>query len=191
MSKRPSQSEQRRRYAALYARVPSVECRGDCRDTCTEFPVPRGERRLVKAATGAELYADPVPWDTPGPRRVCPLLTAAGQCGAYDVRPLLCRLWGVVETMPCNYGCRPPGGLLSARVAYTMIAEAYEIGGDDRMAAYYRQILRVPDAHLEAMKPILKGLTSGFMTHAEAERRRARVMEAMGTGDPSITPKPR
>jgi hypothetical protein len=36
----------------------------------------------------------------------CPLLRQ-GRCTVYAVRPLICRLWGVVESMPCPWGCRP------------------------------------------------------------------------------------
>lgn len=28
-----------------------------------------------------------------------------GKCQSYDQRPVLCRLWGAVESMRCPYGC--------------------------------------------------------------------------------------
>jgi hypothetical protein len=36
----------------------------------------------------------------------CPLLKQ-GRCAAYALRPLICRAFGVVESMACPYGCAP------------------------------------------------------------------------------------
>lgn len=30
-----------------------------------------------------------------------------GRCTVYEDRPASCRLWGVVESMECPWGCRP------------------------------------------------------------------------------------
>ncbi len=30
-----------------------------------------------------------------------------GRCSVYEVRPLICRLWGATEAMPCPFGCEP------------------------------------------------------------------------------------
>lgn len=29
------------------------------------------------------------------------------RCSVYDIRPSICRLWGLVESMPCLWGCKP------------------------------------------------------------------------------------
>jgi hypothetical protein len=44
---------------------------------------------------------------------MCPALSLVGRCTVYEVRPMLCRLWGAVEGMRCDRGCLPVGGLLS------------------------------------------------------------------------------
>lgn len=36
----------------------------------------------------------------------CPLLENE-RCSVYEVRPMICRLWGLVESMPCPWGCKP------------------------------------------------------------------------------------
>ncbi len=36
----------------------------------------------------------------------CPLLKR-GRCTVYRQRPMVCRLWGCVASMPCPWGCRP------------------------------------------------------------------------------------
>jgi Fe-S-cluster containining protein len=38
--------------------------------------------------------------------RVCPLLKA-GRCSVYAIRPMICRLYGVTDEMPCPHGCTP------------------------------------------------------------------------------------
>lgn len=36
----------------------------------------------------------------------CPALVKK-RCSGYEGRPLICRLFGVAEGMPCPYGCKP------------------------------------------------------------------------------------
>ena len=44
---------------------------------------------------------------------------------------MICRLWGMVERMPCPYGCRPDGGLLPDGEGRRLLLEAERIGGAD------------------------------------------------------------
>lgn len=37
----------------------------------------------------------------------CPYLGKQGLCEIYDVRPLICRVWGMWKKMRCQWGCRP------------------------------------------------------------------------------------
>jgi hypothetical protein len=59
----------------------------------------------------------------------CPALTAVGRCRIYSDRPMVCRLWGVVESMPCPYGCLPEGGLLSDVDGMALLGDAMVAGG--------------------------------------------------------------
>ena len=61
----------------------------------------------------------------------CPALTD-GRCSVYDDRPLICRLWGAVESMPCPHGCTVTPGLLMDAGARTLIARSLKVGGDAR-----------------------------------------------------------
>lgn len=115
----------RRRTAqleALYARLPRMECQGLCHDTCGPLEVSVLERQRVEAAAGHEL--------TCGERASCSMLTEDRRCSVYEIRPLICRLWGLVESMPCHYGCRPEGGLIPDSEGQQMLVEALQIGGD-------------------------------------------------------------
>jgi len=54
---------------------------------------------------------------------LCPLLTADKRCSRYDMRPLLCRLYGAVEAIPCPHGCTVTPGLLTNDEGRALIAE--------------------------------------------------------------------
>ncbi|MDF5756566.1 hypothetical protein P3X83_28565 [Spongiactinospora sp. TRM90649] len=58
----------------------------------------------------------------------CPALDDARQCRAYEQRPMLCRLWGAVEWMPCTFGCRPAEGLLPDSDGYRLLRESLAVG---------------------------------------------------------------
>jgi hypothetical protein len=59
------------------------------------------------------------------------MLTETQRCRVYEIRPMICRLWGLVKGMPCPYGCRPDGGLLLDSEGKRLLQEAERIGGTD------------------------------------------------------------
>jgi hypothetical protein len=61
-----------------------------------------GERHHIATRHGVTITTDPANLDAN-----CPALTVLGRCSIYEDRPTICRLWGVVESMPCPWGCRP------------------------------------------------------------------------------------
>jgi len=56
-----------------------------------------------------------VPLQVMGPNLTCPALVN-GLCSVYAVRPLICRLWGVVREMACPFGCKPERWLADREV---------------------------------------------------------------------------
>ena len=64
-------------------------------------------------------------------RATCSMLSADRRCEVYEIRPMICRLWGMVEQMPCPFGCRPEGGWLSNEDGARLLREANRIGGED------------------------------------------------------------
>ena len=82
---------------ALYAEIPEVECKGFCADSCGPFPPYPAELQRLLYEVGSAPSVEH--W-------TCPLLVN-GRCRAHAIRPLLCRLWGVVDGMPCEWGCKP------------------------------------------------------------------------------------
>ena len=92
--------------AALYARIPKINCRQKCQEYCgavvqlgayTEAERPEVERavreaEIVRSAGTSKL--------------ACDALDLHGRCTIYEARPAICRLWGVAEGMaPCPHGC--------------------------------------------------------------------------------------
>lgn len=119
----PDQEEQ---LAALWATLPDIDCRGQCWDSCGPIRMTGPERALAKREG----------FDIPdavhdGNAYLCPALTMLKRCAVYDVRPMICRLWGISDSMPCNYGCQPTSrGRLTDRETWAALAEGFRIAGD-------------------------------------------------------------
>jgi len=94
-----------RELKGLYDQVPDVGCKGLCAESCGSVAMAPVEQRRI-AGYGVRLPLMAAFTDS------CPALVA-GRCSVYEVRPMVCRLWGAVEGMPCPYGCAPAGGLLA------------------------------------------------------------------------------
>jgi len=88
------------RLDRAYALVPSANCKGLCQESCGPI-VPS----FAEAARIKERHGKVVDFDRKTLR--CTLLVN-GKCSVYADRPLLCRLFGVVEKMPCTFGCDAP-----------------------------------------------------------------------------------
>lgn len=118
--------------AALYERLPPLQCQGLCSASCYSLVQTPTERDMIAERTGVQLQTVQV-----GP---CPALTMLRRCGVYDVRPLLCRLWGLGESplLRCPYGCEPEGGRLTDVEVDEWLARAADIDGDRATARFLR-----------------------------------------------------
>lgn len=97
--------------AEIYAKIPSIECKGLCQESCGIIPVHRPELKRIRKKTDVDLDAHTVKLDGitaifNSTTDTCPLLVD-GRCSVYDVRPFICRVFGVVEGMTCRHGCKP------------------------------------------------------------------------------------
>ena len=110
----------------LYSQIPSIDCKGLCHDSCGMVPMTEFEWKRMVARHGK----------VPGVRKVdesdgrpwCPFLTPDNRCQHHDIRPVLCRAWGVTEGMPCVHGCLP-AKMLTDDEAKQLLAVADRIGG--------------------------------------------------------------
>lgn len=93
----------------LYAALPRVACKGLCAGACASIPLTDLEARRLQAATHKKPRTLPMAaTDQPGAGHVrCVYLTASNRCEAYAERPLICRVYAVLETMSCPFGCVP------------------------------------------------------------------------------------
>ena len=111
---------------SIYQEVPGIECKGLCHQAC-------GPIVQVEALTGQELLRMQ---DEAGLRRgrmkrrpfTCPYLNASQACDVYELRPMICRLWGVAEGMPCPFGC-VPDRVLSRDEGSLLLQTTEEVGG--------------------------------------------------------------
>lgn len=89
----------------LYAGLPDIQCKGLCVNSCGPIGMARAEAERIADRVGCDVASLPV--IQPHTDLACPHLSRSGRCKVYDVRPLICRLWGVAEGMECPHGCKP------------------------------------------------------------------------------------
>ena len=106
------------RLDALYEQIPAIRCRGLCSESCGPIQMSAREKVRIEKASVKALGCD----------EHCSMLVG-GRCSVYDVRPMVCRLWGVVEAMPCPFGCVPEGGRLSNEEGMRLMKAAVDAGG--------------------------------------------------------------
>ncbi len=80
--------------------VPSANCKGLCAESCGPIVPSFAEDMRIMERHNVSIDFDKT-------TLTCSLLKD-GKCSIYEDRPLLCRLWGVVEKMPCVFGCETP-----------------------------------------------------------------------------------
>jgi hypothetical protein len=116
------------RMQAIYDQVPAMaDCKGNCWISCGPASMTPWESRRL-ALAGHEITPDMEArrWITDF---WCEALGPDGRCQAYALRPLICRLWGAVDWLPCPWGCRPEGGWLPNETAFRLILESEQAGG--------------------------------------------------------------
>ncbi len=124
---------------AIYREIPVVECKGLCTDSCGPIQMSKAEfDRLSISIQKVFAYK---PTD-----ELCPALVN-GRCSAYAERPIICRLWGVVDdpNMKCPFDCQPAVYLTNDE-SRRLIQEANDIGGG----------VVIPDGTIEYLKRILE-----------------------------------
>ncbi|RJL21048.1 YkgJ family cysteine cluster protein [Bailinhaonella thermotolerans] len=113
---------------AIYDQIPEVGCVGRCADVCGPIEMhPRERQRIAQAGVPIPPWQEQLDVLARTGDYSCPALIE-GRCSVYELRPVICRLWGAAQTLVCPYGCRPAqGGLLSDEDAYGLLAQALAI----------------------------------------------------------------
>lgn len=106
----------------IYAGLPTLTCKGKCQECCGPIAMSRAEWDRIVVRLGFEPRGDP--------SLVCPMLCrSSGRCTVYDIRPIICRLWGMVRAMACPHGCTPSRWLTDVEAA-RLIAKVQGIGNE-------------------------------------------------------------
>src|SRR6266702_1885774 len=123
----------------LYATLPTVECKRLCQAYCGPLLIPKIEhcrleekRGFIPLTAGRVTVLNPE-WKWMRVEELAPvrpddglkcrmLMPVVGTCSVYKIRPLICRLWGMVDTplLRCPYGCVPDRWLTNADVKLLM-----------------------------------------------------------------------
>lgn len=111
---------------AIYDALPTIECQSKCQGCCGPLIMSELEHSRLSAAT-----LTPPSYDAS--TRTCSYLKH-DKCNVYTLRPLLCRLWGLTELMPCPYGCQPSRMLTNDEAREIQRQVTALSGGRDVMA---------------------------------------------------------
>lgn len=184
---RPADQTRAAALDKLYATLPAINCQGLCWDSCGRLPLLKVEQTRIAETTGITI---PVATSGRAPM-VCPALTMFRQCAAYTIRPLICRLWGLVDNMPCTYGCAPDGGRLSVAEGYELLAQALEIDGQHAEAARIRGPFRTPESAAAATQVVMAQVEADSLAYdiaAARARRDPNARYVTGPGQLSRNP---
>lgn len=140
---------------ALYDDLPTINCKGHCWNSCGAIDASPAERQHI-AELGVEIPVFTEEWARSWQANepsYCPAFSLGAQgmgkpgCTVYERRPMICRLWGLSEDMPCPHGCEPTE-TLSTRETYIRLFKAMRVGGhpllDDRLEAEFLRNLDDP-----------------------------------------------
>lgn len=115
----------------LYREVPEIDCQGKCQSACGPIAFTDVEMERIVKKVGRAPTADP--------RTLTCSMLQGGLCRVYHLRPMICRLWGVVEMMRCPWGCEPER-VLTTKESYRLLLRADVVSA--RTEADYEQAVR-------------------------------------------------
>lgn len=126
----------------LYGKLPSVNCKGLCWNSCGPIDLSTAERRrIVEWGVEIPVFTEERSqrWAADEPL-YCPALEHNPElpggvgCSVYNDRPLICRIWGVGEDdLACPHGCETTGTLTHAEVM-DLLMESFKIGGHENFS---------------------------------------------------------
>lgn len=88
---------------AIFDELPEIDCQGECTDFCGVAPYGPHEDEFIREEEDMGALPEP------DADLTCNQLTEDGRCAIHPVRPLICRLYGLVKDprMRCPHGCEP------------------------------------------------------------------------------------
>jgi uncharacterized protein len=175
---------------ALYAELPTVACQGLCAIGCGAIPLTDLEARRLQLATHVKPRTVPgivTDGGAPRPAERC-IYLRQDCCTVYAARPLICRVWGVVQMLSCPRGCLPDRWL--SDLEFVRIAQAVErLGGGRVLRTGADGLSHIPGESFCALRPA-PGRTAAAI---EADAERTRGLRALHGGRilSAVTTEPR
>ena len=119
----------------IYDSLPTmIDCKGLCWNSCGPIDMSTAERdRIIELGVLIPTFTEEASqrWANNEPLH-CPALNRQTlRCDVYEARPLICRLWGATESMPCEHGCKPTRYLNDVE-QYKLLLQTFRIGGHQR-----------------------------------------------------------
>ena len=131
------------RIDQLYSRLPKINCRKLCQESCGPILMTKPEWDRVLKKMGLKTDAK-LPLN---PDLTCPMLKN-GLCSVYTVRPLICRLFGLVEKMRCPHGCRPERWLSDSEAEdFLRALDQIGAGYENKVAFHVPPVSRPNNTH--------------------------------------------
>ena len=94
--------ELKRRLGEIYKKVPELECK-KCGECCGPIWWSAAEEVVIREY----MREHGIEYKRVTTITKCPYLREDNTCEIYEVRPLICRLFGVVEDLKCPKGAKP------------------------------------------------------------------------------------
>lgn len=102
------------KLSKIYNKIPTFNCKPGCSDCCGIAPFAR--REWARVADKRQAYGIK-----------CPYVGEHG-CDIYEQRPVICRIYGAVDELPCPHGCGPERRLTRAET-YKLVTKIWK--GDE------------------------------------------------------------
>jgi hypothetical protein len=139
----------------LYDALPTVACQGKCANACGAIDMSVAEHgRIVELGYLIPRMTEELAqrWRDDEPLH-CPALNRQTlRCEVYEARPMICRLWGVADSMPCPHGCKPTRELNDSETYSFLFASMRDGGGSISSALGFAEIVERADEFLEQLK---------------------------------------
>lgn len=124
-----------RQIEEVYSNIPaSIQCKGLCQGSCGPIAMTEVEWERIVDKTGSEPTVDNF--------GTCSLLVD-GKCSVYEIRPLICRLWGLAKEMECPFGCVPNPDYLSKTSGIRILALIEKVSGNKTCKSTLKELENV------------------------------------------------
>lgn len=175
------EAEALREIREIYASLPGIECQGLCGHDCKGIDLSPLENKQIRRRKGIGI---PPPEKLMAIRglgefgignAICPLYDRIrGTCTVYDLRPIICRIYGVMEPLPCPHGCQPER-MLTAKEGYLTQVRVNWLGGYLNEGEYQRMQSWAEDAEIF---PIIEARMRNQVRQSQAEQKIQAILNA-------------